>query len=481
MKSMIKELLFATIIVSVVMVVINLVSCASAPAPSETTPVVSEESKKAPKKEYGKTEFMEDVGVALEKQGNEEALKLFETKLPKKLANDTDILFVKAAINFGAAKYDEADSICSEVLALDETHADALSLKAQIAKMRGDKAAYKSQIDKILAKDSMDPQANIARADDFYSKKNYGQAKRHYAIALKREPNNIEALDGVGRCEYYLENDDSAKEYFNSILKIDPKNANAYLYLGKIAYANNEYKIASDNAKKALEISPDNYQYNMEYGMYERCLGHFKVAEDCWTKAISIDPSYFLAYAYRAGLYDEQDMFSKAYTDYLKVIELNPKYYYAYESLGVIALHENQWETARKAFMKCADFNKNNISYPLMVTYCYYMEKNDAQAQKYSNDVLRKMPNKNSIEYTMLRLFHDKKGERPVPQKIASLQNGNVKGKMYYYLGLFYDMFGGREFADEYYAKVVTMNSPMFFEYRLAEWRVKDKKTANGK
>ena len=52
---------------------------------------------------------------------------------------------------------------------------------------------------------------------------------------------------------------------------------------------------------------------------------------------------------------------------------------------------------------------------------------------------------------------------------------------MYYYLGLFYDMFGGREFADEYYAKVVTMNSPMFFEYRLAEWRVKDKKTANGK
>ena len=54
MKSMIKELLFATIIVSVVMVVINLVSCASAPAPSETTPVVSEEPKKAPKKEYGK-------------------------------------------------------------------------------------------------------------------------------------------------------------------------------------------------------------------------------------------------------------------------------------------------------------------------------------------------------------------------------------------------------------------------------------------
>ena len=51
----------------------------------------------------------------------------------------------------------------------------------------------------------------------------------------------------------------------------------------------------------------------------------------------------------------------------------------------------------------------------------------------------------------------------------------NLQGKMYYYLALFYDMFGGTELANEYYAKVVSMNSPMFFEFRLAEWRTKGK------
>ena len=40
-------------------------------------------------------------------------------------------------------------------------------------------------------------------------------------------------------------------------------------------------------------------------------------------------------------------------------------------------------------------------------------------------------------------------------------------------------MFGAEEGAKEYYAKVVSMNTPMFFEYRLAEWRVNDKKTGN--
>jgi lipoprotein NlpI len=109
-----------------------------------------------------------------------------------------------------------------------------------------------------------------------------------------------------------------------------------------------------------------------------------------------------------------------------------------------------------------------------MITYCYYREKNPSEAKKFSDQVLRRM-DRNSMDYTMLRLFHDQAGERSVPQKISAMTNRNQQGKMYYYLGLFYDMFGGTEFANEYYAKVVGMSSPMFFEYRLAEWRTKGK------
>ncbi len=105
-------------------------------------------------------------------------------------------------------------------------------------------------------------------------------------------------------------------------------------------------------------------------------------------------------------------------------------------------------------------------------------QKKDADAKNFSNQVLRKM-DRNSIEYSMLRVFHDKAGEKPLKQRIGNMNNRNQQGKMYYYLGLFYDMFGAEEGAKEYYAKVISMNSPMFFEYRLAEWRVKDKPANN--
>ena len=111
----------------------------------------------------------------------------------------------------------------------------------------------------------------------------------------------------------------------------------------------------------------------------------------------------------------------------------------------------------------------SNISYPLMITYCYYKEGNKLKAKSFSDKVLRKL-DRNSIDYAMLRVWHDESGEMPLPQKISALDNANKKGKMYFYLGLYYENFGGVEIARENYAKVISMHNPMFFEYRLAEW-----------
>ena len=344
--------------------------------------------------------------------------------------------------------------------------------------MRGNNAEKTQRMKQLLAKDPYSPIANVELGTELFMKKNYKQAKNYYVKALARDPKNEDALLGKGQCEYYLERDDEAKEVFKKLIEVNPYNIEGYLYLGKIAFANDEYKIASDNAKKALDLAPNNYECNMDWGMYERYLGHFDNAISAWTKAISIEPDYFLAYTYRAGLLDEQEKFDEAIKDYLMVVKLNPQYYYAYESIGILALHEKNWTMAREAFMKCYERNKTNVSYPLMITYCYYMEKKDADAKNFSNQVLRKM-DRNSIEYSMLRVFHDKAGEKPLKQRIGNMNNRNQQGKMYYYLGLFYDMFGAEEGAKEYYAKVISMNSPMFFEYRLAEWRVKDKPANN--
>ncbi len=484
---MLTELVVAVVCVAAVALILGmgLSSCASASTVETTSTERSliEKSVQPEKKndtteeiqpEYTKTDFVQDLKEVLNKEGAESALEFFDRKIPENLADDFDLLFLKAAINVSANDLDEAQEICTNLSERDPQNEDVLSLAVAIAKMKGDSAERTKQLNALLAKDKLNSAANVELGEDFFMKKNYRQSKVYYKRALVREPENVDALRGLGQCDYYLENDNDAIKSFQKILEIEPDNTQAFLYLGKIAYANNEYKTAADYAKKALELEPQNYECNLDYGMYERYSGHYDAAEKAWTAAIQIEPDYFLAYAYRAGLYDEQDIFSKAIEDYKSVIRLNPQYYYAYESLGILALHEENWTTARESFMKCFESNKNNISYPLMITYCYYREKNPSEAKKFSDQVLRRM-DRNSMDYTMLRLFHDQAGERSVPQKISAMTNRNQQGKMYYYLGLFYDMFGGTEFANEYYAKVVGMSSPMFFEYRLAEWRTKGK------
>ncbi len=423
-----------------------------------------------------KKAFIDLLQKTLADQGISEGLKLYDTELQTKYApvkDDFDILFLKAAICVSADRAKDADAICKKLIKIDPNNEDVIALSATIAKLLGNTKERQESIKKLLAKDALNPQANIELADDAFARKNYNLSKKHYKRALAREPENMDALRGLGKTEYYLENDEDAKSAFNKILDKDPKNVQAYLYLGKIAYANSEYKIASDFAKKAVEYEPGNYECFLDFGMYENGLGHYESAEKAWSRAIELQPNYFLPYAYRAGLYDEAEKFDNAIKDYEKVLNLNPKYYFAYESLGVLELHSKQWSKAREAFMKCYEFNKNNISYPLMITYCYYMEKNDIQAKEFSNKILRKM-NRESMDYAMLRIFHDKAGEKSLFQKIAAIENRNKQGKMYFYLGLFYEMFGGKEFAKENYAKVIDMKSPMFFEYRLAEWKVKE-------
>lgn len=433
-----------------------------------------QEKKESPKKkEFTKMDFMDELQKKLNTATPAEALTLFDTLLPQKYSEDFDILYLKASVCISAEFLDMAEEISKALTERDSSNPDVIALAATIAKLRGNNAERTKKINELLAVDKLNPDANIELGEDAFKRKNYKQALMYYKRALVKEPSNIDALWGVGQSDYFLERDEESKEFFNKIIAIDPRNANAYSYLGKLAYANNEYLIALNHVKKAIEIDPDNYQFHLNAGTYERCLGHYDNAITEWTKAIELEGDYFLAYAYRGGLYDETDNFEKALEDYLMVIKLNPKYYYAYESIGIVALHQKNWKTAREAFAKCYEFNKDNISYPLMITYCYYMEDNALEAKNFSDKVLRKMPDRNSIEYKVLRVFHDKAGEKGIPQQIAVLNSMNKRGKMYFYFALYCDMMGADSLAKEYYLKVIDMNSPMFFEYRLAEWAAK--------
>ena len=425
---------------------------------------------------FSKQNFVLSLQKVLQSEGTEQALALY-SGLPSEYEKDSELLVIKASLLISAQKFSQAKTICTDIRSREPENMDALELLLYIAKLEGDTRTQSTLLKSILAKDQYNVTANIELAENAFDNKNYKQAYLYYQKALVRDKDNENVLFGLGQTEYYLgakdpSMDSKAEATFKLILEKNPSNSLAYSYLGKIAAASSKYKTATGYIQKAIELENDNYNYFLDYGMYERQLGHFSTAEQAWGQAIALQPDYFLAYAYRGGLYDETDRISEALKDYENVIRCNPDYYYAYESIGVLAVHQKQWDKARAAFEKCYEMDKtNNISYPLMITYCYYMAGDRQGAKKFSDKVLRTLDRK-SIDYAMLRVWHDEAGEMPLPQKINALDNSNKKGKMWFYLGLLYDRVGGSEFASENFSKVVQMNSPMIFEYRMAEWKL---------
>ena len=403
------------------------------------------------------------------------ALALFDG-LSSDLANDFEILFLKASILFSAGKLDDADALCTRLLSVQSDNLDVLELRSMIAKFRGDTRKRAADLKAILSKDPQNVQANIELGEDYALSKDYASARKCYRNAMLKDPTNTDALFGYGQTSYYTGDISSAKTTFERMLKIDPKNASAHAYLGKLAAENDNYKDAEAYIVKAVEYEPNNYDYRLDYGSYAKTRGKKDVAEEQWKIAVELRPDYFLAYTYLAGLYDEQERFENELSMWKKVVETNPKYFYAYEAMGILYWHKGEFINSRNSFLKAASYNPKNESYPMMVAATYYRQNEKDSYQKcktYLNTVLKNFRENKAI-YSVMRMYLENGGgvnaEAAAERAVKAETNKTTRGKMYFYLALFYDMKGSRELAEQLYSQVTNIAAPLFFEYRLAEW-----------
>ncbi len=457
---------------------ISISACASTPSPdsaggADSIEKTAKNSKEPEKIEPPKTPdviFVEKLQSALAKGDLEGAIGHFET-IPEELKDNTDMKILQASLLLSANRTKEAAVIASELKAKDPSNKEVLELNAQIALASGDSQAQNAAIKQLLAADPNNAAANIILGDQQQIKKKYKLALNNYRRALISEPDNHDALYGYGKMCWYTGDMKSAKETFNKMYQMDKNDTVALSYLGKLSAEDENYKNAIDYIEKAIKLEPNTYDFFLDYGSYLRNVGRYADAEKAWSKAIQIDPTYFLGYAYRAGLYDEQDKFKQALADYHMVVKTNPSYYFAYEEIGILEFHEKNWAVARAAFSK-ANSIKSQSAYQLMIMATYIKENNLFEAKKMAQNIMKNM-NRESLDYKMIRLYHDQgpaNAENTIATALDKETDKTKRGKMLFYFALYYQMRGSDAVAKEYYSKVTKMQTPLFFEYRLAEW-----------
>ena len=474
MIKMIKSKVLPVIAAGAVFAVISgLTGCGTTPKTEDETPAAPEVTKKEIKEEPQdppNVKFVKQLRALLDKGDTKGAIAHFEN-IPSELKDDIELKNLLGALYYSDTQYDAAIATAEEVLSLEPENMDALELISMCNKAKGDKKAYKASTDKILAVDPYNASVNIQKAEEYALNKKYKLARDAYKKALRGDSENTDALFGYAQMCYYTDDVKSASETFQKILDKEPENAAALAYMGKIAYEDDNYLRATKYIQLALQKDPYNYDYWMDLGTYLRYQGKFDDAAKAWIKATQLDPSYFLAYAYLAGNYDDLEQWDAALENYHKVIETNPKYFYAYESTAILEYRAHNYENAIQYFTKTYEYNPN-YSYSLMIAACYYKLNKPLEAKKVLTAQLKKLDS-NSTEYALVRFFNDsynRNAESNLVKKVANESNSNNRGKMLFYIGLYYELNKAEELAKEYYAKVTNLKAPMFFEYRIAEW-----------
>ena len=193
-----------------------------------------------------------------------------------------------------------------------------------------------------------------------------------------------------------------------------------------------------------------------------------------FTRAIEIDPGNFLAYVYSAGIKDEMGDYDGAEHDYKILTRLRPEYYFAFESLGVIKMRNKQWAEARDAFLEAYRQAPREYSYALLAAMNWMRAGRMTDPKQFLAQVLRTVP-RDTIEHSMIRLYHDLSGDANVVTMVQNEKNVYTRAQMLFYLASYYDIRGNRNLADRYYMLVQELDVNVSIEWRLNEMILKER------
>jgi tetratricopeptide (TPR) repeat protein len=448
------------------------ISCTSTPAPVEKPVPPKEAGTQKTPKQFTREGFAKDLEKLLLADQFDAAIALFDT-VPEKDAADVSIRKLKASVLISAGKLAEAEKLAVELEAQNPADVDILYMQAVLAEAKKDGKTRTAYLNKILKIEPNNSEALTAIGLDYYSKKNYPQAKSTLVKAIAADKTNTEALLGLARV-YYMEAElDKAGDTLSIALERAPNDSLIWAERARVKSETRKLPEALADIEKAISLDPDIYSHRIDAGTYYISAGKQKEAREAFTAAIKIDPEHYLAYIYRAGLNDDLGNADEAISDYNAVCRLYPQYWYASESLGILLWGKGDYTGARERFTEALRFNPECAPYALMTTLCYYREGREADAKAFMSKYLTTL-DREKTEYFLCRLFVDRSGDADVLNRITKEKNINNRNRMLFYSAMYYDLFQNREIAQKYYIEILAATVPSFFEYRLSKWALAD-------
>jgi len=395
------------------------------------------------------------------------ALELFK-KLPPQEAEKAEILVMQASILNSAGKLADAKKTANAVIAKAPDNTDALMVLADAAAMEGKDKDRRTLLERVIRINPNHARALNDLANINLGNQNLRAAAGYFDRVLAVEPDNGDAL--IGRASVYRYNKEpkKAEQLLNRAAKLYPTWARPLQERARLYKGAGFYNDALEDLAAAKKIEPDNYWVIVDLGLVLMDMNRRKEALEEFNRAILIDPNAFIAYVYSAGLKDDMGDYDGAEKDYTRLTKLRPEYYFAFEGLGVLKMRNKQWAQARDAFLEAYKREPKDYTYVLLASVNWMRAGKMTDPKQFLAQVLRTAP-RDSLEFSMLKLFHDLSGDADVAVKVENEKNIYTKSRMVFYLGCYYDIKGNATLANKYYTLVQELNATGTIEWRINE------------
>ena len=264
----------------------------------------------------------------------------------------------------------------------------------------------KKYLDKALALDPKNVQANILYGDLYGELNNGSLAAEFYNKALDLNRKSARAIVSKGRLYKRSTNYDGAAAEFENAIQVDPNYAPAYRELGETQFKQGKLTKAKENYKKYLELSKNNCAARIRYASflylskdYSGALTELgQVEKSCDDGNLTLLRVYAYCYYetkdYEKGLQMIQKLFDR--------LPENKRAAYDYEYYGKILVASDRDSLGLIQLRKAYSLDPNRTDILSDISNAYYKVKNYSEAAQALNEKIATGKDVTSTDYYML-------------------------------------------------------------------------------
>lgn len=313
----------------------------------------------------------------------------------------------QSSVLFNQGRYQQAETVCRSVLAVNPNNADANHILGVIALRLNNHGAAIKFIKKAI-------KANRKNAEYYDSIGNAYKANNDVGNAIKSFKKALSLNSKIAKTHYnlanvYLDknNFDDAKKFFKSAINLNPQYSQAINNLSIIYRQQGEYEKAEALLLKIVNRSPTNVMALNNLAINYDEAGEYEKSLDTYRKALAIKPDYFEAYYNIGNLYRLLNDSNNAIKSYQDCLRLKPDLVEAENNLAIVYMENKDYSNAILHFSEAAKINPKYTNTFLNFANLYKKTGATDKAESLYKKALEIDPNFMQAYYNLACLYSD--------------------------------------------------------------------------